>query len=208
MGRRPRRGRLPMVTKHGFWHALTMFTSPVRVFAAPVALLLALGLAACQDQIPVASTSASSGSTAPVPSASSSPSTKTPTPTASSSGRRIKANDLNVGDCFDNTDPGNTDSVNDVSVTDCSSPHTYEVYNISQISGSTYPSDMDLEVSKACYDSFEDYVGISVDRTLAYTTYTLSPSPGSWTYGDRIISCAVGEVNGGMLTGSAKGTAR
>jgi hypothetical protein len=61
------------------------------------------------------------------------------------------------------------------------------------------------EADTVCFDSFKGYVGSDYE-TSALGYDTLYPSAASWKSGDRIILCSLYDFNGGLLTGSMKGT--
>ena len=202
----------------------------VHAIALPVALLLALGLSACNsNEVPVSESTGSDETTTsahddssqkptekpsvrvserPSEEPSEKPTTgPKPTATASTKGRTIHSTELQVGDCFSYSDAST--QVGDVEVVDCSAPHLYEVYNNYQITQSTFPdtSTMESEQRTACYDTFETYVGTSYDRSQ-YDATTLTPTEASWAQGDRTITCILKTKDGSEITGSLKGAAK
>ena len=201
----------------------------VHAIALPVALLLALGLSACNsNEVPVSESTGSDETTTsahddssqkptekPSVRVSERPSEKPttgpkPTATASTKGRTIHSTELQVGDCFSfNNNNDSSTQVGDVEVVDCSAPHLYEVYNNYQITQSTFPdtSTMESEQRTACYDTFETYVGTSYDRSQ-YDATTLTPTEASWAQGDRTITCILKTKDGSEITGSLKGAAK
>ena len=206
----------------------------VHAIALPVALLLALGLSACNgSQVPVSESTGSDETTTsahddssqkptekPSVRVSERPSEKPsekpttgpkPTATASTKGRTIHSTELQVGDCFsfNNNNNDSSTQVGDVEVVDCSAPHLYEVYNNYQITQSTFPdtSTMESEQRTACYDTFETYVGTSYDRSQ-YDATTLTPTEASWAQGDHTITCILKTKDGSEITGSLKGAAK
>ena len=205
----------------------------VHAIALPVALLLALGLSACNsNEVPVSESTGSDETTTsahddssqkptekPSVRVSERPSEKPsekpttgpkPTATASTKGRTIHSTELQVGDCFSfNNNNDSSTQVGDVEVVDCSAPHLYEVYNNYQITQSTFPdtSTMESEQRTACYDTFETYVGTSYDRSQ-YDATTLTPTEASWAQGDHTITCILKTKDGSEITGSLKGAAK
>ncbi len=198
--------------------------------AVPAALLLTLGVSACQG-------SATSDTATPTatPSASAPASATTPpeNAVASPSARTVSAMDFQVGDCLiygDNSVPASptaaTDSATSApsasasggtggtvasgSLVDCSAPHLYEVYAEGAISADAFPSDelMEQYIADICYDAFETYVGISYDDAYSQNTYAvtaLRPTQSTWEQGDRAVSCVLASADGSELTGSARG---
>ena len=205
----------------------------VHAIALPVALLLALGLSACNsNEVPVSESTGSDETTTsahddssqkptekpsvrvserPSEEPSEKPTTgPKPTATASTKGRTIHSTELQVGDCFSfNNNNDSSTQVGDVEVVDCSAPHLYEVYNNYQITQSTFPdtSTMESEQRTACYDTFETYVGTSYDRSQ-YDATTLTPTEASWAQGDHTITCILKTKDGSEITGSLKGAAK
>jgi len=209
----------------------------VHAIALPVALLLALGLSACNsNEVPVSESTGSDETTTsahddssqkptekPSVRVSEKPSEKPserpttgpkPTATASTEGRTIHSTDLQVGDCFSfNNNDSETQvgdvEVGDVEVVDCSAPHLYEVYSNYQIPQSTFPdnSTMKSEQYTACHDTFETYVGTPHDQSQ-YGASALTPSEDSWDQGDHAITCILMAKDGSQITGSLKGAAK
>ena len=208
----------------------------VHALALPVALLLALGLSACNGgQVPVSKSTGSDETTTSAHADSSQEPTERPTTgrpsgrpttgrpserptteTPTAKGRTVQATDLQVGDCYNEPDAAsattNDDSkrqVGSVEVVDCEVPHQHEVYNNYKITLSTFPdsSTMQSEIQTACYSSFEDYVGKSYDESQ-YEASTLTPTENSWAQGDRTITCTLVTKDNSLITGSLKGAAK
>lgn len=137
-----------------------------------------------------------------------------PTNTPYTEGRSIHATDLQVGDCYNNTDTGSTGSdgerqVDNVEVVDCDVPHQHEVYNNYQITLSTFPdkSTMHKETQTACRDPFKTYVGVTYEKSM-YDVTVLTPTEASWAEGDHTITCALESKDDSLITGSLKGAAK
>ena len=137
-----------------------------------------------------------------------------PTETPYTEGRSIHATDLQVGDCYNNTDTGSTGSdgerqVDNVEVVDCDVPHQHEVYNNYQITLSTFPdkSTMHKETQTACRDPFKTYVGVTYEKSM-YDVTVLTPTEASWAEGDHTITCALESKDDSLITGSLKGAAK
>ena len=199
----------------------------VHALALPVALLLALGLSACNGgQVPVSKSTGSDETTTSARADSSQEPTERPTTgrpserptteTPTAKGRTVQATDLQVGDCYNEPDAA-SDTTNDdgkrqvgsVEVVDCEVPHQHEVYNNYKITLSTFPdsSTMQSQIQTACYSSFEDYVGKSYDESQ-YEASTLTPTENSWAQGDRTITCTLVTKDNSLITGSLKGAAK
>lgn len=188
-----------------------------RALALPAALLLALGLAACGEEVPVSGGSQSSG---PDTSQSAGPDDRGSDDSgnddknddnssggADTSSETINVLDLQVGDCF--SAPEGATTIQEVELIDCNTPHDYEAYNNHQITQSTYPtsSEMDTIIQEACLGSFETYVGTSFENS-EYDVTSLNPSESSWEQGDRSITCVIKTMDGSQLTESARGTGK
>ena len=208
----------------------------VHALALPVALLLALGLSACNGgQVPVSKSTGSDETTTSARADSSQEPTERPTTgrpserpttgrpserptteTPTAKGRTVQATDLQVGDCYNEPDAA-SDTTNDdgkrqvgsVEVVDCEVPHQHEVYNNYKITLSTFPdsSTMQSQIHTACYSSFEDYVGKSYNESQ-YEASTLTPTENSWAQGDRTITCTLVTKDNSLITGSLKGAAK
>ena len=164
-----------------------------RSLALPAALLLALGLSACNPEVPV-----------PGPAG---PDEGTAAPT-SASGRTTPVADLRVGECYNDESSTGSD-VDSVEVVGCDAPHQYEAYNSYDIPGSDFPEGeaMGREVRNGCYNDFTTYVGIPYENST-YRINSFNPTAGSWAQGDRTIICTIKSGDGSPATGSFKGTAK
>lgn len=159
--------------------------------AVPLALLLAAGLAACGNQVPVSAPTTASSSAA-----------------AQAEPETGSVMNLQIGDCFNYDDSGST--VSKVDFVSCDAPHMYEVYNNSDIDDSVYSSvptgdALDEEIQKACFSAFESYVGIPYPDSI-YHVQSLQPTVGSWAGGDRTINCLITSADGTELVGSVRGS--
>ncbi|QPL05360.1 MULTISPECIES: septum formation family protein [Actinomyces] len=164
-----------------------------RIFAVPFALLLAAGLGACGDRVPVTSSDDT-----------------TTTATSNEQNREVESETdsvmkLQVGDCFNYDDSEST--VSKVDFISCDDPHQFEVYNNSDITAASLPvgDALDEEIYNACYDAFKMYVGISYDES-SYAVQSLQPTQASWSRGDRTINCLIASADGSDLVGSARDT--
>ena len=208
----------------------------VHALALPVALLLALGLSACNGgQVPVSKSTGSDETTTSAHADSSQEPTERPTTgrpsgrpttgrpserptteTPTAKGRTVQATDLQVGDCYNEPDPASATTNDDgkrqvgsVEVVDCEVPHQHEVYNNYKITLPTLPDSdtMQSEIQTACYSSFEDYVGKSYEKSR-YEATALIPNSDSWAQGNRTITCTLVTKDGSLITGSLKGAAK
>ncbi len=112
--------------------------------------------------------------------------------------------EMKVGDCFD--DPGG-EAVLDVETISCDEPHDFEVFFIGDLQyEGTYPGDSEVSdmAGNLCLPHFTQYVG-SDFQTSTLNISTLYPSYESWTQlDDREVVCALNDLYGQKLTGSAR----
>ena len=116
---------------------------------------------------------------------------------------------LEVGDCFITDDVSTVDAV---TVVDCDAGHVYEVFGLSDYDAADdadFPGDDALSsaADDACRPSFEDYVGVSFDRSEWFGTF-INPSPETWANGDREIVCVLHTEDETQVIGSARGSNR
>jgi hypothetical protein len=127
------------------------------------------------------------------------------------SGGNVDAFTIRLGDCFDNTRTLASDEGGEVSSlpgVPCSDPHDNEVYAVFDVDYESFPGDeqMGEHAFEACLDRFESFVGREYDTSTLDIT-SLYPSTDSWRLqNDREVVCAVYDMNGGKLTGSARGS--
>ncbi len=97
---------------------------------------------------------------------------------------------LEVGDCLN--DSGAKGEVSSLPVVDCDEPHDSEIYASVLMEGDEYPgTDATVQFAEtACYDRFEDFVGIPQDESK-YGFGTLYPTLDSWAGGDREVLCRI-----------------
>lgn len=116
----------------------------------------------------------------------------------------VAATSIEVGDCFD--DPGSRDDVAAVPAIPCDQPHTNEAYHAFDLEGDGFPGAAQVEqlASEGCVAEFEAFVGTPYQESTLDVFY-LAPSASSWAeFGDREVLCAVHDVDGDLLTGSAR----
>lgn len=115
---------------------------------------------------------------------------------------------LQVGDCLN--DSAAQSEVSTLPVVDCDEPHDSEIYASVLMEGDEYPgTDATVQFAEsACYDRFEDFVGIPQDESK-YGYGTLYPTLESWAGGDREVLCRIvlGDGNGSpvLTEGSLRG---
>jgi hypothetical protein len=92
----------------------------------------------------------------------------------------------------------------------CTGGHDFEVYETASTPGpgvaaARYPDPRDLAAfaDDHCLLAFEAYVGSSIDDSdLDYAGVV--PSREAWDAGDRTVACALWQIDGDQLTGSAR----
>ncbi|WP_104164451.1 septum formation family protein [Cryobacterium sp. N22] len=110
---------------------------------------------------------------------------------------------LTVGDCFNDQD---ADEVESVTAIPCADAHDYEAYFAFDVTeDGAFPGDDALTqiAEDGCVAEFATFVGKSYEESTLLFNY-LSPSEGSWDSGDREILCLV--MGEDKTTGSLAGT--
>lgn len=113
---------------------------------------------------------------------------------------------LETGQCLD-TPTGET--VTDVELRPCTSPHGLEVVGTFDLDGDTLPAEDELTATaqEHCSRAFADYVGVDVEESDLDLTW-LAPTAQSWnTSGDRTVACLAG-AGTDSLTSSVKDSRR
>jgi len=126
-------------------------------------------------------------------------------------GGNVDAFTIRLGDCFDNTGALGSDEGGEVSSlpgVPCAEPHDNEVYAVFDVSFGEFPGDDQMADAafEQCLDRFPGFVGIDYESSTLDIT-ALYPSSQSWSMqDDREVVCAVYDMNGGKLKGTAKDT--
>ena len=113
---------------------------------------------------------------------------------------------LRVGDCMNEPEDGDIDSVN---VVPCADPHEFEIYHSFKLEGTEFPATdeaLDELTLPGCDAAFATFIGRDVeDSRLDY--FTLTPTENSWNFAnDRTIQCVVGDPQNGTTSGSLRGS--
>ena len=111
---------------------------------------------------------------------------------------------LAVGDCFNDQDAEQIDSVQAIPCTDA---HDYEAYFAFDVSDDeAYPGEdaITTVAEERCMTEFETFVGSDYEASTLDFNY-LSPTEGSWENGDHEILCIV--MGPDKTTGSLAGVA-
>ena len=113
--------------------------------------------------------------------------------------------DLETGQCFNEPD---SEEVLNVEIVACSDPHDLEVYRTAELPDQSFdPAAIDNASFEICLDGFDGFVGTPyADSEL--DIYYLIPSEQSWSEGDREVVCAVYDLSGAQLTGTAENIRR
>lgn len=113
---------------------------------------------------------------------------------------------LRAGDCF-NSPAGLEGAADRASQVPCDRAHDGEVFAVVTLPGGAYPGDGSLgdTADERCYGLRDDY---AMDRWALPATaevYYFVPTPESWRFGDRGITCVFGHRDGqSRLTGSLR----
>ncbi|WP_158574004.1 DUF4190 domain-containing protein [Streptomyces triticagri] len=112
---------------------------------------------------------------------------------------------LSKGDCF-NAPGGRMSGVaRDVDVVSCEEPHDGEVFGSFRLSDGGYPGEKRLTAmaDARCSSLVDNYLGDSDGARDDLYLYFYGPTVGSYSGGDREVSCILGKENG-KLTGSLR----
>lgn len=128
---------------------------------------------------------------------------------ASGGTARLAAEQLQVGDCFDDAGSDGATRLVDVTVKPCHEPHDHEVFHSFTLRGVAPPSsELVYELADAeCVDAFDLFVG-TVYEASELDLFPVWPSDDAWEVGERTATCAVYAVDGSKLEGSARGSRR
>lgn len=127
-------------------------------------------------------------------------------------GGSVDAFTIRLGDCFNDTGTLGSEEAGEVSSlpgVPCSEPHDNEVYAVFDVSFEAFPGDEQMADAafEECLNRFANFVGTNYESSTLDVT-ALYPSSQSWSIqDDREVVCAVYDMNGGKLTGSAKDSA-
>ncbi|RIJ59451.1 septum formation family protein [Clavibacter phaseoli] len=100
------------------------------------------------------------------------------------------------------------DPVADVSTVPCREPHDFEVYANVTITGDAFPGDdaVDAQADDLCGRAFGPFVDYDYQDSI-YDYRYFQPTSGSWSTGDRIANCIIGDP-AGKIVGSLAGIGR
>ena len=124
----------------------------------------------------------------------------------------VDAFTIRPGDCFNEAGALDMDQAGEVSSlpgVPCSEPHDNEVYAVFEVSFNEFPGDDQIADSafEQCLDRFSSFVGTDYESSTLDIA-ALYPSNESWSIQDnREVICAVYDMNGGKLEGTAKNSA-
>lgn len=121
-------------------------------------------------------------------------------------GGDVRADRVRVGDCFDDQDDA---SVETLPVVPCDEPHDNEIYEVFDLTGSSWPGQDEVErmAAEGCLGPFADYVGTSLAES-SLEAFPITPSEQSWDeFDDRQVLCIVTDP-AGEIEGSVAGSAR
>ena len=113
--------------------------------------------------------------------------------------------ELTTGQCFNEPD---SEEVLNVEIVDCAAPHDLEVYETADLPDPTFDAAaVDTGAFEICLAAFDGFVGTPyADSEL--DIYYLIPSEESWADGDREVVCAVYDLSGDQMTGTAENIRR
>ncbi|MEL6891873.1 MAG: septum formation family protein [Actinomycetota bacterium] len=115
---------------------------------------------------------------------------------------------LQLGDCIESL--GDGDGFDSLPVVPCSARHQAEIYHVFDLADGPWPGSDAVRdrAADGCVGAFARFVGVDFAAS-SYDVTPLRPSEASWNeIGDRQVLCALFEVDGSPMTGSARATAR
>lgn len=115
---------------------------------------------------------------------------------------------LQVGDCFDN--PGDVEEVASIRAVPCGEAHDNEVILVFDLpEAGSLPSRevIDEHIGMRCLPAFDEFVGIAYEES-ELDLFTFEPTADGWRQGDHSVTCAVYDLSGEKLVGTARGVAR
>jgi hypothetical protein len=117
--------------------------------------------------------------------------------------------DLSVGDCFNDQEDLTVSEVSRVATVDCSEPHDNEIYFEYSMTDAVFPGNdaaMDSAVAR-CLEEFDAFVGIDYSVS-ELELFPITPTSVSWAEGDRVVYCAIYELDLSKLEGTVRGARR
>ena len=133
-------------------------------------------------------------------------------------GGTVDADDLEVGDCFD--DPKDAEAnegdisfeASEVETVPCNQPHDNEVFLLVNAEGEAdapFPGNEALEAQaqEQCLAEFPRYVGLGLEESI-YNYGHLLPSEETWANGDREIVCIAYHGDLMQISKSVRGSAQ
>jgi putative regulator of septum formation len=108
--------------------------------------------------------------------------------------------DVTIGECFSFDAPEST-TVNGVEVTDCGTPHTYELFFLGDTAATEW-ADVDTfrsEAVAACAPELEIYTGTPISERLYDFAY-FTPSVREWEDGVRTFGCYAFALDGSQIS--------
>lgn len=114
------------------------------------------------------------------------------------------ANDLKVGDCFDEPAAGKT--IEDVQHHPCNESHTGEVVFVGSVPGqnASYPGEtaFDAYAVQNCGPAFRTYTGVDIAAQTALNMGYFFPIQEGWSKGDHVLICYIVRTDGNPVTSS------
>ncbi len=95
-----------------------------------------------------------------------------------------------------------------MSTVPCSEPHDFEVYAVPTLTSDDYPGDdaVDAQADDPCGSAFGPFVGFDYQDSI-YDYLGYKPTSESWSTGDRVVDCVIGDP-AGKTVGSLAGIGR
>jgi hypothetical protein len=128
-----------------------------------------------------------------------------------SSAGNVTVQDLRVGDCFNAGEFSEGEGeVSDVDGVPCTEPHAFEVFEVADYNGSTYPAtqaQFEAAFDAVCVGPFESYVGMPYADSALWAS-AITPTQDGWNGGDHEFICHLHNQDQSPITGSQRGANR
>jgi hypothetical protein len=117
--------------------------------------------------------------------------------------------ELTAGDCFNDPEPDELDSIEQLEVLPCDLAHDNEIYYSFDLADGPMPAADDIFelAASQCLPAFDAFVGIPFELS-ALDVFPLTPTLAQWDDGHHTIHCVLFNLDLSELAGSARGTAR
>ncbi|CAN5542824.1 hypothetical protein BH18ACT1_BH18ACT1_05440 [soil metagenome] len=127
-------------------------------------------------------------------------------------GDPVAADEIEVGDCFNDLADDGAVEYSDFPVVQCRRPHDNEVFHLFAVDeppSAEYPGNEQVAslAREGCLGAFQPYVGREYTQSV-FEILAVPPSIEGWRSGDREVLCALYDSDRQPLTGRVRGANR